>query len=112
LGGSTLTEIFGMGPILAAKIIATGETTWHASLLQGSLRFLLSGTAPVEASSSDVVRYRLSSLAGNRHLNNVLHMRSPSVRPGRTLGAEPTTARSSRRANPIRRGCGASRGAS
>jgi transposase len=32
-----------------------------------------SGTAPVEASSGEVVRYRLS-LAGNRHLNNALHM--------------------------------------
>ena len=32
-----------------------------------------SGTAPVEASSGEVVRHRLS-LAGNRHLNNALHM--------------------------------------
>jgi len=34
-----------------------------------------SGTAPVEASSGEVVRHRLS-LAGNRHLNNALHMGS------------------------------------
>jgi transposase len=33
-----------------------------------------SGTAPVEASSGEVERHRLSSLAGNRRLNNVLHM--------------------------------------
>jgi transposase len=32
-----------------------------------------SGTAPVEASSGDVVRHRLS-MAGNRHLNYALHM--------------------------------------
>jgi transposase len=32
-----------------------------------------SGTAPVEASSGEVVRYRLS-LAGNRKLNYALHM--------------------------------------
>ena len=32
-----------------------------------------SGTAPVEASSGEVVRHRLS-LAGNRHLNYALHM--------------------------------------
>jgi transposase len=31
------------------------------------------GTAPVEASSGEVVRHRLS-LAGNRHLNYALHM--------------------------------------
>ncbi len=32
-----------------------------------------SGAAPVEASSGEVVRHRLS-LAGNRKLNNALHM--------------------------------------
>ena len=32
-----------------------------------------SGTAPVEASSGEAVRHRLS-LAGNRHLNYALHM--------------------------------------
>jgi transposase len=32
-----------------------------------------SGTAPVEASSGEMVRHRLS-LAGNRHLSNALHM--------------------------------------
>ena len=32
-----------------------------------------SGTAPVEASSGEVVRHRLS-LGGNRHLNYALHM--------------------------------------
>jgi len=32
-----------------------------------------SGTAPMEASSGEVVRYKLS-LAGNRKLNNALHM--------------------------------------
>jgi transposase len=63
--GTTLTEIFGIGPILAAKIIGTvGNVARFASY---------SGTAPVEASSGEVVRHRLS-LAGNRKLNNALHM--------------------------------------
>ena len=31
------------------------------------------GTAPLEASSGEVVRHRLS-MAGNRHLNYALHM--------------------------------------
>jgi transposase len=45
-----------------------------------------SGTAPVEASSGEVVRHRLS-LAGNRHLNNALHMVGVCQvgRPGRNL---------------------------
>ena len=58
-----------------------------------------SGTTPVEASSGEVVRHRLS-LAGNRKLNYALHMVAigQEARPGRTLGVGPTTARRSRRA--------------
>ena len=69
--GTTLIQIFGVGPILAAKIIGT---------VGGVARFpskghfaSYAGTAPVEASSGEVMRHRLS-LAGNRHLNYALHM--------------------------------------
>ncbi len=69
--GTTLTEIFGVGPILAAKIIgAVGNV---ARFPTGAHFASYSGTAPVEASSGEVVRHRLS-LAGNRKLNNALHM--------------------------------------
>ncbi len=69
--GTTLTEIFGVGPILAAKIIGT---VGNVGRFPTKARFAsYSGTAPVEASSGEVVRHRLS-LAGNRHLNNALHM--------------------------------------
>jgi transposase len=70
------------------------------------------GTAPVEASSGEVVRHRLSPLGGNRKLKVTPCTWSPPARPGRKLGAEPTTARRSRRANLVRRLCGASKGAS
>jgi transposase len=68
---TTLTDIFGIGPILAAKIIA----------LVGDIRRFptkghfasYAGVAPVEVSSGEVVRHRLS-LAGNRRLNHALHM--------------------------------------
>jgi hypothetical protein len=70
-----------------------------------------SGTAPLEASSGELVHHRLS-LAGNRKLNRAPCIWSQCARPGRTLGAEPTTARRSRRASLVRRRCGASRGAS
>jgi len=107
--GTTLTEIFGIGPILAARIIGT---VGNVARFPTKAHFAsYSGTAPVEASSGEVVRHRLS-LAGNRKLNYALHMGSPLARPGRTLGAEDTTARRSRRASPARRRCGASRGAS
>jgi transposase len=69
--GTTLTEIFGIGSILAARIIGTvGDVTRFPTKAHFAS---YSGTAPVEASSGEVVRHRLS-LAGNRHLNYALHM--------------------------------------
>lgn len=69
--GSTLTEIHGLGPVLAAKIVA------HA----GDIRRFPSkdhfasycGTAPIEASSGDLRRHRLSR-SGNRQLNTAIHV--------------------------------------
>jgi transposase len=69
--GTTLTEIFGVGPILAARIVgAVGNVARFPTKAHFAS---YSGTAPVEASSGDVVRHRLS-LAGNRRLNYALHM--------------------------------------
>jgi transposase len=69
--GTTLTGIFGIGPVLAARIIGTvGEVGRFPTKAHFAS---YSGTAPVEASSGEVVRHRLS-LAGNRHLNYALHM--------------------------------------
>jgi transposase len=69
--GTTLTEIFGIGPILAARIIGTvGDVGRFPS--KGHFASY-SGTASVEASSGEVVRHRLS-LAGNRKLNYALHI--------------------------------------
>jgi len=69
--GTTLTEIFGIGPILAAKIIGTvGDVARFPSKAHFAS---YSGTAPVEASSGEATRHRLS-LAGNRKLNYALHM--------------------------------------
>jgi transposase len=69
--GTTLTQIFGVGPILAARIIgAVGDVGRFATKAHFAS---YAGTAPVEASSGEVVRHRLS-LAGNRKLNYALHM--------------------------------------
>jgi transposase len=69
--GTTLTEIFGIGPILAARIIGT---VGNVARFPSKAHFAsYSGTAPVEASSGEVVRHRLS-LLGNRKLNYALHM--------------------------------------
>ncbi|HZF59558.1 MAG TPA: IS110 family transposase [Rubrobacter sp.] len=69
--GTTLTEIYGIGPILAARIIGTVANV--ARFPTKSHFASYSGAAPVEASSGEVVRHRLS-LAGNRKLNYALHM--------------------------------------
>jgi hypothetical protein len=65
--GTTLTEIFGIGPILAARIMGTvGNVTRFPTEAHFAS---YSGTAPLEASSRQAVRHRLSPLAGNRKLN-------------------------------------------
>ena len=69
--GTTLTQIFGIGPILAARIIGTVGDVMRFPTKAHFASY--SGTAPLEASSGEVVGHRLS-LAGNRHLNYALHM--------------------------------------
>ena len=69
--GTTLTETFGIGPILAARIMGTVGDVRRFPTKSHFASY--SGTAPLETSSGDVVRHRLS-LAGNRKLNYTLHM--------------------------------------
>jgi transposase len=69
--GTVLTEIYGVGPILAARIVGTVGDVARFPTKANFASYC--GTAPVEASSGDVVRHRLS-LAGNRRLNYALHM--------------------------------------
>ena len=69
--GSTLTEVHGLGPVLAAKIVAhSGNVTRFPSRHHYAS---YCGTAPIEASSGDLRRHRLSR-AGNRQLNAALHV--------------------------------------
>jgi transposase len=69
--GTTLIQIFGIGPILAARIIGTVGDVMRFPTKAHFASY--AGTAPLEASSGEVVRHRLS-MAGNRHLNYALHM--------------------------------------
>jgi transposase len=84
--GSTLTEIAGIGPITAAKII--GHSGVISRFPDRGHYASYAGTAPIEASSGEVQRHRLSR-RGNRQLNSALHgvaitqMRHPG--PGRDL---------------------------
>jgi transposase len=69
--GTALTEIFGIGPILAAKLAGiVGDVGRFPSKAHFAS---YAGVAPIEASSGEVARHRVS-LAGNRRLNKVLHM--------------------------------------
>lgn len=70
--GTSLTEIFGVvGPLLAAKII--GRVGTIARFPSKGHFASYTGTAPIEASSGDVVRNRLSRV-GERQLNAALHI--------------------------------------
>ncbi len=69
--GSTLTDIHGVGPVLAAKIVAhTGDVRRFPSRHHFAS---YCGTAPIEASSGDLRRHRLSR-GGNRQLNTAVHV--------------------------------------
>jgi len=83
--GTTLTEVFGVGAVLAAKLLGhVGDITRFPDRDHFAS---YTGTAPVEASSGDVRRHRLNR-GGNRQLNTALHLiavcqiRDPS--PGQT----------------------------
>jgi transposase len=69
--GTTVTEMFGVGPIIAALLVGyTGDIARFASAGHFAA---YNGTAPVEFSSSGRVVHRLSR-RGNRTLNHAIHM--------------------------------------
>ena len=69
--GSTLMELPGVGPVVAARTLAdTGDV---ARVTNRNRYASGTGTAPIEASSGEVVRHRLSG-AGNRRMNHMIHI--------------------------------------
>ena len=69
--GTTLTQVYGVGPVLAAKLVGhAGDITRFPDRDHFAS---YTGTAPVEASSGDVRRHRLNR-GGNRQLNTALHL--------------------------------------
>ncbi|NHC47138.1 IS110 family RNA-guided transposase, partial [Motilibacter aurantiacus] len=69
--GSRLMDVFGIGPAGAARILAdVGDV---ARFRTRNHFASWTGTAPIEASSGDTKRHRLSR-AGNRRLNHVLYI--------------------------------------
>jgi len=69
--GTTLTDIFGVGPVIAAMLIGyTGDPCRFDSQHRYAA---YNGTAPIEFSSAGRKTHRLSR-RGNRTLNHAIHM--------------------------------------
>src|SRR3989440_7605935 len=80
--GTTLMDLHGIGPCGAARLLVeVGDITRFPTRAHFAS---WNGTAPIDASSGDQVRHRLSR-AGNRQINHVLHimatvqLRNPTV---------------------------------
>jgi transposase len=69
--GTTLTQIFGVGPVVAGTVI--GAVRDVARFPDRDHFAAYNGTAPIEVSSGNRRIYRLSR-RGNRRLNHVIHM--------------------------------------
>ena len=69
--GTTLTSLHGIGPSAAARLLTeAGDVARFPSKAHFAS---WNGTAPIDASSGDQVRHRLSR-AGNRQINRALHI--------------------------------------
>ena len=68
--GSTLMELPGVGPVVAARTLAdVGDV---ARFTDRNRFASWTGTAPIEASSGEIVRHRLSGR--NRRMNHMIHI--------------------------------------
>jgi len=68
---TTVTEVFGVGPVMAACLIGYSGDMRRFPTAGHYARY--NGTAPIEASSGPRVRHRLNP-RGNRQLNHALHI--------------------------------------
>jgi transposase len=69
--GTTVTEIFGVGPVVAAIVIGAVRDVSRFPSRDHFAAY--NGTAPIEVSSGHRKIYRLSR-RGNRRLNHAIHM--------------------------------------
>jgi len=71
VSGTTVTEVFGVGPAVAAAVI--GDVRDISRFPGRDCFAAYNGTAPAEVSSGNRKVYRLS-LRGNRRMNHAIHM--------------------------------------
>jgi transposase len=82
--GTSLTGIFGVGPVIAATVI--GDVADVARFASRDHFAAYNGTAPVEVSSGNRKIHRLS-LRGNRRVNHAIHMAAiTQIRHARSEG--------------------------
>ena len=98
--GSHLMDLRGVGPVVAARVLAdVGDVTRFAD----RNRFASwSGTAPLDASSGEQNRHRLSR-AGNRRMNHMIHIAAISQIRLDTEGRAYVCASARRARSPWRR---------
>ena len=68
---TTVTDVYGVGPLVAAIVV--GHTGGVGRFPSSGHFARFNGTAPIDASSGEVVRHRLNP-RGNRQLNHALHV--------------------------------------
>ena len=107
--GTTVIDIFGVGPVVAATVV--GVTGDIARFPTRDRFAAFNGTAPIEVSSGGRKVWRLSR-RGNRTLNHAIHMAAVTQLRSRTAPAAATTTARSPRARPRRKRCGRSSAAS
>lgn len=69
--GTTVTDVYGVGPVVAAFLIGYSGDIGRFATAGHYASY--NGTAPIEVSSAGKKRHRLS-LRGNRKLNHAIHM--------------------------------------
>jgi transposase len=106
--GSNLMQLPGVGPVVAARILA--DVSEVARFADRNRFASWTGTAPLDASSGEQIRHRLSR-AGNRKVNHMLHIAAASQIRLNTPGG-PTTGANSSPARPAWKRSVASSGAS
>jgi transposase len=81
--GTGLLDLYGIGPVGAARVLGD---VGNVARFQTKAHFASwTGTAPIDASSGQQIRHRLSR-AGNRRLNRVLHLHPSLDQEGPRVG--------------------------
>jgi len=98
--GSGLVALFGVGPVIAGRILAeVGDVSRFPSKDHFAT---YNGTAPLDVSSGEQLRHRLSR-SGNRRMNHAIHMMAVTQIRFRTSAGRVYYNASASRARPAKK---------